>query len=152
MLYIWLKGFILKSSGHKLLERVITNREASLEDLSSVIEYKYGDYRDYFPLASLVVSGYVACEVRSSSGEPYEERLLASIFYAKVSGEKVVNNFHNQSGKKGYTDKIFTMTAKTQLYFDELRTKRNERVFSAFISIIVGVSSALITLAIKNKV
>lgn len=44
------------------------------------------------------------------------------------------------------------MTAKTQLYFDELRSKRNERVFTAFISIIVGVSSALITLAIQSKI
>ncbi|HHQ4443307.1 TPA: hypothetical protein ACSP1W_002561 [Aeromonas veronii] len=78
----------MKSSGHKLLRRVITNREASLEDLSSFIESKHGDYRDYFPLASLIVSGYVACEIRCSSGEPYEERLLASILYAKASGEK----------------------------------------------------------------
>lgn len=142
----------MKSSGHKLLRRVITNREASLEDLSSFIESKHGDYRDYFPLASLIVSGYVACEIRCSSGEPYEERLLASILYAKASGEKKVNNFHNQNGKKGYTDKIFTMTAKTQLYFDELSSKRNERVFTAIISIIVGVSSALITLAIQSKI
>lgn len=66
--------------------------------------------------------------------------------------KKKVNNFHNQNGKKGYTDKIFTMTAKTQLYFDELRSKRNERVFTAFISIVVGVSSALITLAIQSKI
>ncbi|EHK9015047.1 hypothetical protein [Vibrio vulnificus] len=142
----------MKLSSHKLLRTILISREASLEDLNSVIESKYGDYRDYFPLASLVVSGYVACEVRSSSGEPYKERLLASILYAKASGETKVNNYHNPNGKVGYKDKIFTMTAKTQLYFDELKAKRNERVFTAIISIVVGVSSALITLAIKSKI
>lgn len=142
----------MKLSSHKLLRAILTSREASLEDINSVIESKYGDYRDYFPLASLVVSGYVDCEVRSLSGKPYTERLLASILYAKTSGEKRVNNFNNPNGKAGYTDKIFTMTAKTQLYFDELKAKRNERLFTAMISIVVGVSSALITLAIKSNI
>ncbi|ELT7571633.1 hypothetical protein R9Y00_003627 [Vibrio cholerae] len=142
----------MKLSSHKLLKTILINREASLEDLKSVIESKYGDYRDYFPLASLVVSGYVACEVHSSSGEPYKERLLASILYAKASGEEKVNNFNNPSGKAGYADKIFTMTAKTQLYFDELNTKRIERVFTAIISIAVGVLSTLITLVITSKI
>lgn len=153
MIFFSTEGVVfLKLSSHKLLRTILTSREASLEDLSSVIEFKYGDYRDYFPLASLVVSGYVACEVHSSTGEPYKERLLASILYAKASGEKKVNNYNNSNGKAGYTDKIFTMTAKTQLYFDELKAKRNERLFAAFISIVVGVSSALITLAIKSKI
>ncbi len=42
------------------------------------------------------------------------------------------------------------MTAKTQLYFDELNAKRTERLFTALISIIVGVASTLITLAINS--
>ncbi|MFQ1692510.1 hypothetical protein ACK38U_08370 [Aeromonas veronii] len=93
----------MKSSGHKLLRYVITNREATLEDLSSFIEPKYGGYcdcRDYFPLASLIVSGYMACEVRCSSGEPFEERLLASILYAKTSGEKKLIIFITKMVKK----------------------------------------------------
>ncbi|ASG09130.1 hypothetical protein CEQ50_16460 [Vibrio anguillarum] len=142
----------MKLSSHQLLRIVFNQREVSLKDLSFAIEKKYGDYRDYFPLASLVVSGYVACDMRSGSGKPYDERLLASILYAKASGQKQVNNYHNLSGNEGYTVKLFTMTAKTQLYFDELRAKRNERVFTALVSIIVGVSSALITLAIKSKI
>lgn len=146
------KESVLKLSSHKLLKTILINREASLEDLSSVIESKYDDYRDYFPLASLVVSGYIDCEVRSTSEKPYKERLLASIFYAKSSGEKKVNNFNNPNGNVGKTDKVFTITAKTQLYFDELKAKRNDRIFTAIVSIVVGVSSALITLAIKSKV
>ncbi|EKO3865865.1 hypothetical protein JFR02_005054 [Vibrio harveyi] len=142
----------MRLSSHQLLRMILRKREASLKDLDSVINKKYGDYRDYFPLASLIVGGYAACDIRSASGEPYDERLLASIFYAKATGEKVVNNYHNQSGKSGYESKLFTMTAKTQLYFDELRAKRNERVFTALISVVVGVSSALITLVLKSKI
>ena len=142
----------MKLHHHKLLKLILANREASLEDLSKAIDVKHNDYKDYFPLACLVVSGYISCDLRNSSGKPYDEKLLASIFYSKVSGEEQVNNYHNSSGRKGYGSKLFTMTAKTQLYFDELRAKRVERMFTALISITVGVSSALITLAIKSNI
>ena len=142
----------MKLSSHRLLKLVLSKREASLEELSPAIDKKFGDYRDYFPLSSLIFSGYVACNVRNSSDEIYDERLLASILYAKASGAEKVNNYHNLSGTKGYDSKIFTVTAKTQIYFDELKAKRNEKAFTALISIVVGVSSALITLAIKSKI
>ncbi|EGR0316097.1 hypothetical protein FL840_23080 [Vibrio parahaemolyticus] len=144
---IWEKTLRLRS--HKLLKLVISSREITLHDLEPFIEKKFGDYRDYFPLASLITNGFVSSGLRNSEGKLHEEKLLASILYAKATGEEKVNNYTNTSGKSNC---IFTMTAKTELYFDELTAKRTERFFTALISIIVGVTSALITLGLKSQI
>ncbi|EGQ9635535.1 MULTISPECIES: hypothetical protein [Vibrio] len=141
----------MKISNHNLLKEIVKKREVSLAELSPLIVRQYDDYRDYFPLACLVVSGYVACDFRNASGKPYDEPLLASMFYAKVTGKEHVNNYHCHSGTDGSYAKLLTMTAKSQLYFDELRAKRSERLFTALISVIVGVTSAIITLTIQGS-
>ncbi|EPZ2383020.1 hypothetical protein ACXLPV_004820 [Vibrio parahaemolyticus] len=139
----------MKLSSHKLLKLIINSREITLQELDPFIKKKFGDYRDYFPLASLITNGFVACELRNSEGKLHEEKLLASILYAKATGVEKVNNFNNTGGKSNC---VFTMTAKTELYFDELLAKRSERFFTALVSIIVGVASALITLGIKSQI
>ncbi|MGR5437585.1 hypothetical protein [Vibrio owensii] len=141
----------MKHNGHDLLKLILNEKELSLKDIKPLIVKKHNDYRDYFPLAALVVSGYIKCDLRSnSSSNNYDEKLLASIFFAKDSGFPKVNNYVNSAGTVGFEAKIFTMTAKTQLYFDELKAKRIERLFASLVGIIVGVSSTLITLSIKN--
>lgn len=141
----------MKHNGHDLLKLILNEKELSLKDIKPLVEKKHKDYRDYFPLASLVVSGYIKCDLRSNkASDGYDEKMFASIFYAKVSGYPQVNNYVNTTGTAGFETKIFTMTAKTQLYFDELKAKRIERLFTSLVGIIVGVSSTLITLTIKN--
>lgn len=142
----------MKLNSHKLLREITQQRRVSLVDLEPFIEQKFGDYRDLYPLACLCISGYVGHRNSLSDSRTHDEHLLASILYAKLSGEKKVNEYNNPGGRKGVEGQIFTTTAKAELYLSELSSKRLERAVTAVVGIVVGVSSALITLFVKHLV
>ena len=141
----------MKLPAHSILKKVVNEREVSLEDLLPLLPEKFNDYRDLFPIAYLCSSGFIR-HGWSQEGEIInDEYLLASILYSKVTGEKKVNTFNNSRGTPELRNTIFTATAKAELYFAELRSKKIERIITISIGIFIGVCSATLALLVKTN-
>lgn len=141
----------MKLNSHKILKKVVEAREISLADLEPIIEKKFKDYRDYYPLAMLCTDGYIKCDWSSNGGPIKDDYTLASIFYASTSGVRNVNNYHAvTSPRKPEKNKFFT-APKGELYFAEVRAKRSDRIYSMAIGVIVGICTAILAVKLGLK-
>lgn len=139
----------MKLPAYTLLKRLIVVRELSLLEAKELITQKFGDFRDWYPVAGLVKQGYLANPFVGVMAESITEKEIASMLFGKTlgHGRHKVNNITavNQG------DSIsLSATSKADLYFAELRAKRNDRTISALIAVAIGVSSALLTFYAKE--
>ncbi len=142
----------MKVPAYKLLKKVVKEREVCLLKLYALMPKKFGDYRDLLPLAFLCSDEYLRHGWTNSNGEINSDSYaLASIFYAKATGKSKVNNYTSISGQSKENQTTFISTAKAELYFAELRSKRLDRIISISTGIIVGVCSATIAVIVKTK-
>lgn len=137
----------MRLPSHKILKFITKNREVSLADLMPLIEKRFNDYRDYYPLSQLCISGYIKCSFEHKNGPHTEEKLLASILYSCATGVKKVNNFTSSRSKPTPDLDMFHSTTKGELYFAEALAKRSDRIYSMAVGIVVGISTAV--LAVK---
>lgn len=141
----------MKLTSHKILKAVVDAREISLADLEPIIDKKFNDYRDYFPIAILCTDGYIKCDW-SSNGEPIkDEYTLASIFYASASGAIDVNKYHAGEAPLNPEKNKFFTSPKGELYFAEARAKRSDRIYSMAIGITVGICTAIFAVKLGLK-
>jgi len=141
----------MKLPAHSILKKVVAEREVSLGDLLPLLPKKFNDYRDLFPIAFLCSSGFIRHGWSQEGESINDEYLLASILYSKSTGKKKVNAFNNPRGIADLSNTTFTATAKAELYFAELRSKRIERIITISIGIFIGVCSATLALLIKTS-
>lgn len=141
----------MKISSHKMLKLINKKREVSLADLMPLIEKVFNDYRDYYPIAQLCISGYVGCEMKHGSDEHTDEKLLASILYSFATGEKRVNNFTSTSDVATPEMYMFYSTSKAELYFAEVRSKRSDRIYAMVIGVVVGIFTAIVVTLLGIK-
>lgn len=132
----------MKLESHEILKAIVKAREISLAELDPLIDKKFNDYRDYYPLAMLCTDGYVKCDW-TSKGEPTtDEYALSSIYYASVSG--------NDTSTKPENNKFFT-SPKAELYFAEAKAKHSDRIYSMAVGIVVGICTAILAVKLGLK-
>ncbi|OUR71190.1 hypothetical protein A9Q92_00880, partial [Methylophaga sp. 42_8_T64] len=138
----------MKLPAHSILKYIIKNREASLAELMPLIDKKFSNYKDYYPLAQLCISGYIGHEF--SYGKD-DEKLLASILYSCATGKKKVNNFTSSRKTINPELDMFHSTTKGELYFAEFRSKRSDRLYSIAIGIFIGICTAILAVQLGVK-
>ena len=141
----------MKLPAHSVLKKVVEEREVSLGDLLPLLPKKFNDYRDLFPIAFLCSSGLIRHGWTLGCEYINDEYLLASMLYSAATGEKKVNSYNNPRGEVALNSTTFTATAKAELYFAELRSKRIERIITMSISIFIGVCSATLAFLINTS-
>jgi hypothetical protein len=128
----------------KILQRLVREREMCLAELSQLLQKKFGDYRDYYPLAGLCAEDLARTELRSpNKQEELGEKFLATYFYAHTLGvgKHRVNNYiaMNRGGEEK-TIKVHA-TAKGDSFITERRARILERTITIGISFLLGVAS-----------
>lgn len=113
----------MKLTSHKALRKISEEKEVKLGELTSLISIKFGDYRDFYPIACLCSAGYINCRITINGKLETDELVLASMFYAKVSGVEKVNVYNNSSPIANPNSIVFYTTAKTEIYFSEYNSK-----------------------------
>lgn len=138
---------------YSLLRKIVKARELSLAEVAKSLPKKFGDHRDFYPLATLYTSGYVDCTIHGENNDPdFQKNLyMAALFYTAClgPGQQHYMMFHfsnTEDFKDG--EKVFA-TAKADLYFQEQKQKRLDRIVTLLSSVAVGVLSAWLTLWVK---
>ena len=142
----------MKLPAYDLLKAVVAVRELSLADCRPHLCHKFNDFRDWYPVAGLIKQGYLGNPWIGDAGTKMTEREMASMLYGKTLGEGThkINNI-SAVNKVGAEDSIVLFaTSATDLYFAELCSKRQEKLWSIVLSIAIGVASALLTIYVKQ--
>jgi len=141
----------MKLTSHKILKAIVEDRETSLADLDPLIDKKFDDYRDYYPLAMLCTDGYIKCDWSTDDKPVTDEYSLASIFYSSISGEKKVGNYTAGNSPPPPEENKFFTAPKGELYFAEAKARRSDRIYSIAIGIIVGICTAILAVKLGVK-
>lgn len=132
----------------QLLKKLRNEREMTLRQVIPLLPTRFGDHRDYHELASLFTAGFLDLTIDKgrSNVDRESNEAVSSMLYTMSLGR----------GEHKYRDKTCVnaadfrdeltlfCTAKTDLYFAEQAQKRNERLLTALISILLAVASAII--------
>jgi hypothetical protein len=115
----------------------------------------FKDHRDYYPIATLYTAGYIdtnADNKRSDLGNNSKNEEVARLFYTMTLGE---GEFAHE--RRGYLNDVdfnnelrFSSTAKTDLYFAEIKSKRKDRIITLDIGILIAIISAALTNSFKT--
>lgn len=140
----------MKSDSFRLLKKIVKEKELSYRAAACMLPIRFGDHRDFYPLATLHSAGYISATVnyKIKSDEPDPNRFIASYFFAMTRGEgKYKCNAFTANNDQG-TDlrNVIFSTAKADLYFSERREKRVERMFALGLGIVLAVFSSLFAL------
>lgn len=142
----------MKLPAYTLLKQLIAIRELPLHEAKELLPRTFGDFRDWYPVAGLISQGYLANPFLGEPGERMSEREVASMLFGKTLGEghHKVNNVTAVNIAESGSTITLSATSKADLYFAELRAKRIDRIVSAAVAIVIGVSSALLTFYAKE--
>lgn len=145
----------MKLPSHDLLVELSRHRELSLAEVEMLLPKHFRDYRDWLPVAGLMKQGFIGNVLKESLEKPLDEKLIASALYGMSLGPGThkVNNFTaiNQDKKPNEVNTTY-LTSKGEIYLAERRSERNLRIWSMLTSIVVGATSALIVLLVKQYV
>lgn len=140
----------MKLAGYEILKEVVKRREVSFEDAFRMVEKKHNDRRDYYALASLCTSEYIAMAIKFQGRIDLNRRSnieVAQDLYILSQGKgafSVTGVPDTTSDEKYLQEFKFFCTAKADLYFHELRHKRLYLVGTLCVSIFVGIVSAFL--------
>lgn len=143
----------MRLPAYSLLKELAACRELSLKEAEALLlPPLFKDFRDWYPVAGLIRQGYIGDPFANSPGTPLSERELASMLFGKTLGEGS-HKINNVTAVNTDAEEIqFYATSKVDLYFAELKAKRIDRFLSAFVAIVIGVSSATLTLYVKGAI
>ncbi|MBU0477783.1 hypothetical protein KKC91_04360 [bacterium] len=144
----------MENVSHKLLKELINKKELTLCQIFKILPKKYNDHRDIYPFASLITGGYID-SVMSHDGKDIfnaKNKELAITLYTasfgkgefEYNGQKLVND-------GDFNKQTFFCTAKANLYLEERRQKRSDRIWTLFIGIAIGIIVAIITFFLTKK-
>lgn len=139
----------MELAGYEILKEIVKRREVTLGDVCSMIDKKYGDHRDFYGLASLYTSGHIDSSIKKSgcSWDTSKNMLVAEELFLLSLGKGTfdVENIPQFTNEEDYLQTFkFFCTAKSDLYFHELRHKRLYLVGTLCVGIIVGILSAFL--------
>lgn len=141
----------MKVPAFQLLKEFVRRRELRLSEVAQMLEKHFGDHRDWYPVAGLIRQGYLANPFRGESGDRMPEKEIASALFALSLGEgrHRVNNVVMFGSDDPSEEETLNALSKADLYFAELRQRRVDRLISAAVAVVIGVSSALLTLYVR---
>ena len=138
---------------YSLLRRIVREREVNLSEITQSLPRRFGDHRDFYPLATLYTAGHIGSTFKAGKDPDFDSNLyLAALFHTAClgPGKQSYMMFTFFNSEDGRSHEAVYATAKADMYFAELRHKRIDRVITLVSSVVVGVLSALLTLAAKS--
>jgi hypothetical protein len=137
----------MRSASLQVIRRLAAVREMALREVDTLVPKITNDHRDYYELATLIKSGYVDLEVQRD-GQPLHlssEMMLSINLYMWVKGRDDEFEYMGirSEGADLSTERLFA-TSKAYLYLDELRSKRNERLWTIGIAIATAAIAAVL--------
>lgn len=144
----------MENISHKILKELQNKKEMSLDQILIILPKKYNDHRDVYPFVNLITGGYVD-SVMSQNEEDIvtaKNKELAITLYTasfgkgefEYKGQKLVND-------GDFNKQTFFTTAKADLYLEEQRQRRSDRIWSLFIGIAIGIIVAIISSFLTRK-
>lgn len=135
------------ANAYTFLKELRHSREIGLYAAASYLPQRFKDHRDVYWLTSFIKNGFVDIwlEFDGRSWKEMNERELAiQIYLSGVVGPGKEYLGIKVSGADFKEEKLFC-TAKTDLYFEELKEKQIERWFAAFLAVAAAILSAWAT-------
>ena len=144
----------MKLPAFDLLKATVAARELSLSDARRHISLKFGDFRDWYPVAGLIKQGYLANPWLGDEGKMMTEREMASMMYGKTLGPGAhkINNIGSINSSDARDSFMLIATSAADRYFAERLSKQLEKALTIATSITIGVASALLTIYVKQWV
>lgn len=133
----------MKLPAFRFLKTLGSHREITLKEANELLTKKFDDYRDWYPVATLIKQGYVNNPFTGDSGQRMTEREIASMLHAKTLGvgNHKINNVTAINRHDTQETFIFYLTSQADVYFVELFDKRVDKL----ISVLIGIFSAIAT-------
>jgi len=125
-------------------------REIELGRAATYLPHRFGDHRDVYWIATLIKNGFVGIWLTHNESpwdEQNEQELTLNLYMSGFIGTGKKYLDRTLSGADFKKDVKLFCTAKTDLYFEELREKQIERWFAAFLAVTAALLSAWATAA-----
>jgi hypothetical protein len=143
----------MKKISLKVLKQLHDKRELTMPELFDMVNRKYSDHRDFIFLSNLLLEGYITAAWFISpklKGANMDAYTLSNFIedhcrcYEKKFRKDEKQKYGNFILKKTREDIVrnkypITPLLKCDLFFYELKQKRNDRFFSTVIAIVVGI-------------
>lgn len=139
----------------KILKSLRDRGEMKLEDVAKILPRKFGDHRDFYPLASLVSQGYVENSYSSFSSMPEKQdlasknQLIAWKLYAMSAADKSAtykgHHWSIHGGDESLKGQILALTGSGYLRLEEGAVRRNDRLFSIGLAVLSAALAAVAT-------
>ncbi|MEE1949260.1 hypothetical protein V0R48_09765 [Pseudomonas alcaligenes] len=132
---------------HDVLKYIYTHTETSARSLMDAMTRKYKDHRDFYPLAGLILDGYIGftgapfdLSFNSEGPTNHQNAYLLSRMLQCYSQGRGTQTYQGVQVFGGEEDSTFFIAAKGLIYFHELKERRREWWTVAFL----GLASAII--------
>ena len=140
----------------KILASLNANGDLTLEEISKILPKKFQDHRDFYPLASLLQQGLVedSFSAYTESSESTKDlasktQLISWQLYACSAAENTASyKGHTWSiygGKESLRSQKYALTGSGYLHLEELRVRRNDRIFAVFLAVVSAIIASYFT-------
>ena len=124
----------MKFEGFNILKQIVMRREVSLGEILPLLPKTFKDHRDFYTLASLYTSGYIDSTLKKEgcNWDTSKNMLVAEEFYISTfeKGRHKYGGSEFTVEHDWKTEMKFFPTAKADLYFEEQRAKRRDRIIT----------------------
>lgn len=139
---------------HKILKELRDKKEMTLGQIIKILPKKYNDHRDIYPFSNLITGGYVDSVMSTDGKDIYysKNRELAITLYTASFGKgqfEYIGQTINNGGD--FNKQLFFCTAKADLYLEEGRQRRVDRIWTLCIGISIGIIVAVISSYIGKR-
>jgi len=144
----------MENISHKILKELRNKKEMSLGQILKILPKKYNDHRDIYPFVSLITGGYIDSIMSQEGKDIYssKNRELAITLYTASFGKGEFKYLgQNISNDDDFNKQLFFCTAKANLYLEEKRQRRLDRIWALFIGITVGIVVAVVSSILSKK-
>jgi hypothetical protein len=143
-----------------IMKRFMDVRELNLGDVKKLLPKKFGDHRDWYPIASLISEGYVGSgltqtkswEDKPTAAKDIVAQELAIMLHTMTLGPGKVRyqgrEIHNG---KDFNDETLFATAKADLHFAERSARRFDRIVTTVTGIAVGIITGVVVALFKAQ-
>jgi hypothetical protein len=135
---------------HDVLKYIYQRNEVAMRDLTEAMERKYNDHRDFYPLAGLVIEGFVGFTGGLPTSKPdgalthQDAYFLSRVFQCYAQG-KGNQSYQEVTIFTSSGDSHLFIAAKGLLYFHEYKEKRREWWTVAALGLISAIIAGCVT-------
>ncbi|MDD4910498.1 MAG: hypothetical protein PHR44_07480 [Candidatus Omnitrophica bacterium] len=144
----------MENISHNILKELRDKKEMNLGQIIKILPKRYNDHRDAYPFVNLITGGYIDSIMSQNGKDIYnsKNRELAITLYTasfgkgefEYIGQKIIN-------RDDFNKQLFFCTTKADLYLEEERQRRSDRIWTLFIGIAIGIIVAIMSSAFTKK-